>query len=140
VRGAEVPDTDRSRQRVIVEAFLAAARGGDFEGLLAVLDPEIVLQADAAAVQWSEANRGPGTPRLAPSVRGASAVAEAFSGTTKNAVLALVNGAPGLVWTPGGSPRAAMRFTIAGGRISAIDLVADPEQVRALDFVIESGS
>jgi RNA polymerase sigma-70 factor (ECF subfamily) len=137
VRGAEVPDTDRSRQRVIVDAFLAAARGGNFEGLLAVLDPEIVLHADAAAVQWSEANRGPGTPRLAPSVQGASAVAEAFSGTTKNAVLALVNGAPALVWTPGGSPRAAMRFTIVGERIAEIELIADPEQVRALDFVIE---
>lgn len=136
VRGAAVPDTDRSRQREIVDAFLAAARGGSFAALLAVLDPEIVLRADAAAVRWSAAQRAAGTPRLAPAVRGAAAVAQTFSGTTQAAQLALVNGAPALVWAPGGRPRAAMRFTIVRGKIVEIDLIADPEHIRQLDVVI----
>jgi RNA polymerase sigma-70 factor (ECF subfamily) len=137
VHGAADPDTGRRSRQEIVDAFLAAARGGDFAGLLAVLDPEIVLRADAAAVQWSEARRGPGTPKLAPTVRGAAAVAEAFSGTTKNAALALVNGAPALVWGSGDRPRAAMLFTIVGGQIVEIALVADPERTRELDVVFE---
>ena len=136
VRGAAVPDTDGSRQREIVDAFLAAARGGNFAALLAVLDPEIVARADAAAVQWSAAQRAAGTPKLAPAVRGAEAVAQTFSGTAQAAQLALVNGAPGLVWAPGGRPRAAMRFTIVHGKIVEIDLIADPEHIRQLDLVI----
>jgi RNA polymerase sigma-70 factor (ECF subfamily) len=136
VRGAEVPDNDRSTQRAIVDAFLAAARGGNFAALLAVLDPEIVLRADAAAVRWSVAQRAAGVPKLAPAVRGAAAVAQTFSGTARAAQLGLVNGAPGLVWAPGGRPRAAMRFTIVRGKIAAIDLIADPEHFRQLDVVI----
>jgi RNA polymerase sigma-70 factor (ECF subfamily) len=136
VRGAGAQDTDRSRQRAIVEAFLAAAREGDFRALLAVLDPEIVLRADSASVQWSVAQRGPGVPKLAPAVRGAPAVARALSGTTKAAQLALVNGAPGLVWAPAGRPGAAMRFTVVRGKIVEIDLIADPEHIRRLDLVI----
>ncbi len=136
VRGAPVPETDRSRQREIVDAFLAAARGGNFAALLAVLDPEVVFSADNAAVQLSAAGRAGDAPPLAPEVRGATAVAETFSGRARAAQPALVNGAPGLVWAPDGQPRSVLRFTVLRGRIVAMDLIADPEHIRQLDLVI----
>jgi RNA polymerase sigma-70 factor (ECF subfamily) len=135
VRGTAAPDSDNSRQREVVEAFLAAAREGDFEGLLAVLDPDVVFRADTAAVQWGAAQRGPGSPELTPELRGAQAVARSLSGTARNARVAIVNGAPGLAWVRGGQPRAAMRFTVIGGRIAEIALVADPETVSV--FAVE---
>ncbi len=136
VRGSAVPDADRSRQREIVEAFLAAARGGDFAALLAVLDPEIVLRADAVAVQWSVAGRAGDAPPLERQVRGATAVAQRLSGRLRAARPALVSGAPGLAWAPGGRPQAAMRFTIVRGKIAAIELIADPARIDELDLVI----
>jgi RNA polymerase sigma factor (sigma-70 family) len=136
VRGASVPDTDRSRQREIVDAFLAAARAGNFAALLAVLDPEVVLRADSVAVQKSAAGLAGDAPPLAQEVRRAAAVAQTFSGRARAAQPALVNGAPGLVWAPGGQPRAVLRFTVLRGRIAAIDLIADPEHVRQLDVAI----
>ena len=136
VRGAEVPEADRSRQREIVDAFLAAARGGDFAALLAALDPDVVLHADAAAVQWSAARQAAGAPRLAPAIRGATAVARTFTGSLRAAQPALVNGAPGLVWAPDGQPRSVARFTVRRGKIVAIDLIAQPERIRRLDLVI----
>jgi RNA polymerase sigma factor (sigma-70 family) len=123
---APAGEADRSRQRQIVDAFLAASRGGDFNALLALLDPEVVLRADQAAVQAG-----------APSeIRGAPDVAKTFAGRARVAKPALVNGAAGLVWAPGGRPRVVFGFTIDEGKIVAIDLVADPEQLRALDLVI----
>jgi RNA polymerase sigma-70 factor (ECF subfamily) len=136
VRGAAVPDTGRSGQREIVEAFLAAARGGNFTALLAVLDPEIVLRADSVAVQMSAAGRAGDAPPLQPEVRGATAVARTFSGRARAAQPALVNGAPGLVWAPGGRPLSAMRFTTVRGKITEIDLIADADHIRQLDLVI----
>src|SRR5574341_1563163 len=129
VRGADVSDTDRSPQREFVDAFLAAARGGDMAALIAVLDPDVVVRADRSVVEWAESRAGAGVPRLAPEIRGAAAVAQAFSGTARNARLALVNGAAALVWTPDGQPRSAMSFTILRGKIVAIDLLADPERI-----------
>lgn len=131
---AALPDADRTRQRQIVDAFLAASRGGDFAALLAVLDPNVVLRADRVAVEGAAANKG--APKLAPEVRGAAAVAGTFSGRAQAAQPALVNGAVGLVWAPGGQPRAAFGFTIAQGKIVAIDLVAEPERLRELDLVV----
>ena len=136
VRGASVPDTDRSRQREIVDAFLDAARAGNFAALLAVLDPEVVLRADSVAVQKSAAGLAGDAPPLAQEVRGAAAVAQTFSGRARAAQPALVNSVPGLVWAPGGQPRAVIRFTVLRGRIAAIDLIADPEHVRQLDVAI----
>jgi RNA polymerase sigma factor (sigma-70 family) len=136
VRGAEVPDTDSSRQREIVNAFLAAARGGDFGSLVAVLDPSVVLRADSAAVLASASRQAEGAPRLAPVVRGAAAVADAFAGRAAAAQPALVDGAPGLVWAPGGQPRAVFGFTIARGKIVEIELTADPERIGQLDVVV----
>ncbi len=127
VKGAAaVPDADRTRQRAVVDAFLAASRGGDFEALLAVLDPDVVLRADRAAVHAGASRE----------VRGAAAVADTFSGRARAAQPALVNGAVGLVWAPGGRPRVAFGFTIMHGKIFEIDLVADPERLGQLDLAI----
>ncbi len=123
---AAVPDADRTRQREVVDAFRAASRGGDFAALLAVLDPEVVLRADPAAVRAGASSE----------VRGAAAVAKTFSGRAQAAQPALVNGAAGLVWAPGGQPRVVFAFTIVRGRIVEIDLVADPERLRQLDLTV----
>jgi RNA polymerase sigma factor (sigma-70 family) len=136
VRGAAVPDTDRRGQREIVDAFLAAARGGDFAGLLRVLDPGVVLCADEAAVLASASRQAGGAPELAPVVRGAAGVADIFSGRAAAAQPALVDGVAGLVWAPGGRPRAAIAFTIMRGKIVGIEMLADAERLRDLDLVV----
>ena len=125
---ATVPDADLTRQRAVVDAFLAASRGGDFDALLAVLDPDVVLRADRAAVRAAGAS--------AQEVRGAPAVAGTFAGRARAARPALINGAAGAVWAPGGQPRVVFGFTIARGKIVAIDLLADPERLRQLDLAI----
>ena len=128
VRAAPPPtDTDLARRRRIVEAFLGAARGGDFEALLTLLDPEASLRADAAAVQL-------GSPAT---LRGATRVAEQYRGSAQAARPALIDGEPGLVWAPGGRPRAVIRFVITDGRITELDLIADPRRIAgmALKFV-----
>jgi RNA polymerase sigma-70 factor (ECF subfamily) len=127
VQGASVvASADRERKREIVDAFLAASRGGDFEALLAVLDPDIVVRADGAAVALG----------ATPEVRGAAAVAETFVGRARGAQRAVVNGGAGLVWAPGGQPRVVFDFTIAAGKIVAIDLLADAERLEQLDLEI----
>jgi RNA polymerase sigma-70 factor (ECF subfamily) len=127
VQGADtVPDADLARQRQVVDAFLAASRGGDFAALLAVLDPDVVLRADRAAVQVGAARE----------VRGAAAVADTFSGRARAAKRAVVNGAAGLVWAPGGQPRVVFGFTIGSGKIVAIDLVAEPDRLGQLDLAV----
>jgi len=137
VQGADTAhDADHTRRREIVGAFLAASRSGDFEALLAVLDPDVVLRADRAAVRMAAARQAVGAPRLAPELRGAPAVAESLSGRAGAAQPALINGAPGLVWAPGGKPRAAFTFTTARGKIIRIDLIADPEHLRRLDLTL----
>ncbi len=137
VQGAPAaPDADQSRQRAIVDAFLAASRDGDLTALLALLDPDVVLRADPAAVAASAARVGQGAPELAPEVRGAVAVAEVFAGRARVAQPALINGAAGAVWAPGGQPRAAFAFAIAGDRIVAIDLHYDPAHVDQLDVTL----
>jgi RNA polymerase sigma-70 factor (ECF subfamily) len=119
-----------------VAAFLAAAREGNFAGLLAVLDPGVVLRADAAAVLASAAREAAGAPKLVREARGAPAVVEAFAGRAREAQLALVDGAVGAVWAPGGRPRAVFRFTLSDGKIAGIDVIVDPEQVRGLEVVV----
>lgn len=127
VRGrATVPDADVTRQREVVDAFLAASRGGDFEALVALLDPDVVLRADRAAVQAGSPDK----------LRGAAAVAGTFAGRARFAQAALVNGAVGAVWAPGGKPRVVFGFTIARGRVVEIDILADPERLSGLDLVV----
>ena len=129
-RDLEAADLDRTRQREIVDAFLAAARGGDFEGLLALLDPDVVFRADRAAVK-AGIKAG-----ISAESRGATAVAGIFSKPGNSAQLALINGAPGSVWAPGGRPRAAFAFTLAHGKVVAIEMVVDPARLRQLDVTI----
>src|SRR5262245_19175213 len=116
---------DRLRQATLVDAFLAAARDGDFQALLAVLDPDVVLRADTAAVELG----------AAPETRGAEPVA-AFSRFARGAKRALLDGAAAAVWMPGGRLRVVYSFTVSGDRITAIDLIADPDRLGRLDLEI----
>ena len=130
MQGASVgPDTDVTRQRQVVDAFLAASRQGDFDALLAVLDPDVVVRADGAAVaSGAEAE-----------VRGAAEVAKTFAGRAKAAQPALVDGAVGLVWLRGGEPQVVFDLTISNERIIAIELLADPDNLGRLELqVLES--
>lgn len=131
---AERTDVDLVRQREVVAAFLAASRDGDFVALLALLDPDVVLRADAAVMQASVANRAKGAPVLAPEMFGARAIAETFKGRAQTARLALIDGVPGAAWAPDGEPRVAFCFTVAQGKIVQIELVAEPERIRRFDF------
>jgi RNA polymerase sigma factor (sigma-70 family) len=126
---APVPDADLARQREVLDAFLAAARGGDFDALLAVLDPDVVVRSDLGAVP-------PGASR---EVRGAPAVAEqalTFARLSPFAQPALVNGAAGLVVARHGRPISVMGFTITGGKIVEIDILVDPQRLRQLDLAV----
>lgn len=127
-QAAPKPDADLAVQRRVVDAFLAAARAGDFEGLLEVLDPDVVMRGDG---------RAPGFRRLP--MFGAQAVArEIASGARRFAHLArpaMVNGAAGVVAQhPGRPPIAVVGFTVSGGRIVAIDLIADPAKLRGVSL------
>jgi RNA polymerase sigma-70 factor (ECF subfamily) len=128
VRGAApVADPDLARQREVVDAFLAAARGGDFDALVAVLDPDVVLRADTGALAGG----------VLTHIRGAAAVAGqaiSFRRAGYSAQPALVNGAAGVVNLDGGQPVSVMSFTITRGKIAEIDILADPERVRQLDL------
>jgi len=129
-------DADRARQREVVEAFLAASRNGDFSALLAVLDPNVLLRADAAAVAASLARASDGAPALAPEVQGPEAVAKTFKGRAQAAQLALVEGDVGLAFAPGGRPMVVFDFVIENGRIVEISLIADAQRIAALDLEI----
>ncbi len=123
-----VPDADLARQREVVDAFMAAARAGDFDALVAVLDPDVVLRADAGAL--SPASRV---------IRGAANVAGqalSFSGHGLLNQPALINGVPGAVTTLNGVPIAVGALTVRGGKIAAIDILADPERLRQLDLAV----
>jgi RNA polymerase sigma factor (sigma-70 family) len=127
VRGAAPhPDADIAHQRTVVDAFLAASRAGNFAALLALLDPEAFYRADSAALPAGQPTE----------LHGAEAVARQFSGRARDARPALVNGAVGLAWAPGGEPRVAFAITISADRIVAIDLISDPDRLRQLDLTM----
>ncbi len=133
VRGtASVPGIRLARQRKVADAFLAASRGGDLGALLAVLDPEVVLHADAASA-----------PRGVPvTIRGAAAVARgarAASGRSRYSRVALVNGTPGIVMAPCGRLILVLAFTIPDERITRIDVIADPARLQELDLAVLDG-
>jgi RNA polymerase sigma factor (sigma-70 family) len=133
VRGAApAPDPDPAAQWEVVDAFLAAARHGDFDALVAVLDPEVVLRAD-----------GGGVPGLSRYVQGAARVAGQALYWTTHAELttrhALVNGAPGIVSLQDGKPFSVGAFTVKDGRIAEIDILADPERIARLDLTVLAG-
>ena len=126
VQGAD-PEAgaDRTRQRAVVDAFLAASRSGDFDALLSLLDPDVVLRVDAAALQAG-----------ATEARGAAAVAETFAGRAKAAQPALVDGEIALVWAQGGTPRVVFALTITDGKITEINMVADAERLEELEITV----
>jgi RNA polymerase sigma factor (sigma-70 family) len=130
VRGAApVPDPDLTAQWEVVEAFLAAARHGDFDALIAVLDPDVVLRAD-----------GGGEAGLTRHVQGAAAVAGQALYWTQQVELtvrhALVNGAPGIVSLQDGKPFSVGAFTVKNGKIAEIDILADPARIARLDLTV----
>jgi RNA polymerase sigma-70 factor (ECF subfamily) len=130
IQGAPVPDVDLAGQWVVVDAFLAAARDGDFERLLTVLDPEIVLRADG----------GTARPALTSLIRGARTVAEqamGFRHLSATATRILVNGIPGgVAWAPDACPFAVLAMTVKGERIVEIDVLADPDRLGQLDLTM----
>jgi len=120
------PDADVEVQRRVVDAFAAAARDGDLQGLLAVLDPNVVLRSDAGAAH----------PARSGEIRGAEQVARGARSFSRVGVLrlpVLVNGAPGLVGVVDGKLFAVMAFTVRGGKITEIDILSDPERIRRLE-------
>jgi RNA polymerase sigma factor (sigma-70 family) len=120
------PGADLGRQRKIVEAFLAASRDGDFEGLLAVLDPDVVFRADEAVIRLGSQAE----------IRGATAVAAAFKGRAKAAKPALANGSPALAVILGGQLRILLRLSFRSDRIVGVEAIADPERLPAFDLEI----
>jgi RNA polymerase sigma-70 factor (ECF subfamily) len=132
VKGAEIPDPDLTRQRAVVDAFFLAARNGDFDDLVAVLHPDVILRADF----------GPSRPGASRVVRGAAAVArQARLGANPAAVLhpALINGTAGVVITLHGQPHLVMAFTVVNDQVVELDLIADPERVRRVASAVLSG-
>jgi RNA polymerase sigma-70 factor, ECF subfamily len=128
VHGAPVPDADLDRQREVADSFLAAARDGDFGGLLTVLDPDVVLRA-----------QGPGAAGAPAVIRGAPAVAERalmFAHLARSARPALVNGAVGFVVSREGRPASIVGVIVRGGKIVEVDVIADPERLQELDLTI----
>jgi RNA polymerase sigma-70 factor (ECF subfamily) len=125
VRTANTPDTDPAQQQKVADAFLAAARTGDFAALLALLHPDVTVRADPVAAPS-------GTPTL---VRGANAVARqalAFANRARHAHTGQLNGAPAILVSPAGRLVTIMAFTITGGKIAAIDIIADPRRLNRL--------
>lgn len=120
------PETDPARQRQVVEAFLAASREGRFDHLLTLLDPHVVLREDAAAARMG------GTAEL----RGSAGVARFFSGRAQGAVPAFIDAAPGAIVVIEGEARIALSFIVTD-RILAIEVVADPDQLRELDLLVD---
>ena len=134
VRGATSDDeieTDVTRQRSVVDAFLAASRDGDFDALLALLDPAVVLRADSTVVRRPRSG-------LEAEVRGARAVAGAFVGRARGAQTAIVDGFVGAVWAHGGRPGAVFDFRVAHGKIVSIAIVGDPERLGQLELEVLS--
>lgn len=128
VQGDPIADNDVNRQREVVDAFLAASRGGDFEALLSLLDPDVILRADAGTTEA----RGPAVSKL---VRGALAVVEqalTFTKLAPHTRAALINGRPGMVTVVGDTLMGVMDVTIRNGRITEINILADIPRLKSL--------
>lgn len=132
VRGVEHPAApDRAHRQEVVEAFLAASRRGDFEDLLALLDPEVVLRIDATL--------GAGTAEVIHGPQAVVAEARSHSDLLRFCRVVSVNGAPGILIAPRGRLSRVLTFRIARGRIAEIDVIADPRRVERLDLAVIDG-
>ena len=133
VRGVPMPDVDLDGQWVVVDAFLAAAREGDFDRLNSVLDPDVVVRADGGSAR-------PGMVALTRGAEAAAKQAMSFRRFADTATRVLVNGVPGgVAWSPDGSPFAVLAMTVRGGRIIRIDVLADPDRLSRLDLTEVAG-
>jgi RNA polymerase sigma-70 factor, ECF subfamily len=127
VQGADrPPEPDIAGHKKVVDAFLAASKSGDFQALLAVLDPDVVFRADPTAVRME------GTVEI----RGAQAVAKAYQGRAQTARTALINGSVGVVVAPSGRLLLVLQLTITNGKIAGIDVVADPERLAQMELAV----
>lgn len=130
IQGAATPTVgDVVQHRSLVEAFLHATREGDFEALVRLLHPDVVLEPDQAALRMGSR----------PQTRGAREVASALSGGARGTRLVLAGGLPALAWAPGGRIRSVIEFTVVDGRIAALTVTADPEGIAALEVVPLTG-
>jgi RNA polymerase sigma-70 factor (ECF subfamily) len=128
VRHAPVPDADLEGQWKVVDAFMAAARDGDFERLLVILDPDVVVRSDGGAAHF-------GLTQLTRGAKAVAAQALSFRRFGETSTRVLVNGIPGgIAWSPDGKPFAVMSATVVGGRIASIDVLADPDRLAQLDL------
>jgi RNA polymerase sigma-70 factor (ECF subfamily) len=128
VQGANADGTtDLVRKRAVVEAFLAASRGGDLDALVALLDPRIVARADAATVAMG----------ADAEVVGAEGVAATFGGRAKGAEVALVDGRPGLVWAMGGQPKVVFDFVVEDAVVTSIELISDADTIAGMALEYE---
>jgi RNA polymerase sigma factor (sigma-70 family) len=123
-------DDDLTRGREVAAAFLAASRAGDFNALLGLLDPDVVVRSDATTIQGAGAK---------PRAEGAVAVARWFSGGATGLQRAIIDRAPGIVWAPSGRLEGVLGLTITDGKIVEINMIADPERIRKFDTVFEEG-
>jgi len=123
------PDSDLAAQHAVVDAFFAAGRAGDFDRLVAVLDPDVSLRGDF----------GPGPVRSAQGAAAVAGLARSYAAPQREARPAVVNGAAGAVIFVAGQPIAVMGFVVRGGRIAAIDVLADPERIARIDVRAVTG-
>jgi RNA polymerase sigma factor (sigma-70 family) len=123
------PDSDLAAQHAVVDAFFAAGRAGDFDRLVAVLDPDVSLRGDF----------GPGPVRSAHGAAAVAGLARSYAAPEREARAAVVNGAAGAVIFVAGEPTAVMGFVVRGGRIAAIDVLADPERIARIDVRAVTG-
>jgi RNA polymerase sigma-70 factor, ECF subfamily len=130
VQGAsENVEADLSRQREVVNAFLTAVRNGDFEALITVLDPDLVIRGGGAAVPE-------GAPALVRGVEAGARAALAFAHAAALSQPAIINGSAGIVFAPQGRLRRVLSFTIVQGKIIEIEVIADPDRLRQLDLAV----
>lgn len=133
IKGAKSDaEANATRQQELVAAFFAASRAGDMTALLQLLDPNVVLRADKAAVNTAKANSARGAPALAAEINGADAVAGTLKGSASAAQLALIDGAAGAVWAPGGNVVSVFAFTLRDDKIVAIDIVMDRVRIKGM--------
>jgi len=118
-----------ARQRAVAEAFLAASRAGDLTALLAVLDPDVVLRADPAAVP-------PGFPAVLEGAQAVAQGARTAAARSRRSAVALINGVPGIVWAPRGRVVLVLAFSYRGDRVSGIDIIADRGRLDALELTV----
>ena len=125
VRGQDpAAKPDQARQREVVKAFLAASRNGDFQALLMLLHPDVVLRADQVTVASG----------ASAEVSGADAVADTFAGRARAARLSLIDGQAGLVWFMSGQPKVAFAFTMTDGLVSGIEMIGDPDRLAGMNL------